>query len=138
MDEDVIKLNLEQQRQEYQARIQAEQEKQESEKLEPKKMGLVFFIAALFFSVIGDLIDFFTGGTIGWLIGLFIDAILALMFGMSSSGRKQFKKMVVGFVGESIPFVAMFPFRTITTIWSFISSRSKIAKKLTSVAQKVT
>ncbi len=128
--EDVIKLNLDQERRAYQDQLQAEQEQNESEAPEPKKMGLIFFLVALFFSVIGDLIDFFTGGTIGWLIGLAIDGILALMFGMSSSGRKQFKKMAIGFVGESIPFVAMLPFRTITTIWSFVSSHSKIIKKI--------
>ena len=138
-EDDLIKLNLDQARNEYNMRMAAEQEEREPYSTKPEeKMGLLFFIAALFFSVIGDLIDFFTAGTIGWLIGLFIDGILALMFGLSKAGRKQFKRMLVAFVGESIPIIGMLPFRTIFLIWSFISSRSKIAKKLTSVAQKVT
>lgn len=135
-EEDIIKLNLDQERTEYNLRMVAEQEEREPYSTKPEeKMGIFFFLAALTLSVIGDLIDFFTAGTIGWLIGLLIDGILAMMFGFSSSGRKQFKKMLIAFIGESIPFIAMLPFRTITTIWSFISSRSKIAKKLTSRAQ---
>ena len=138
-EEDSIKLNLDQARNEYNLRMAAEQEEREPYSTKPEeKMGLLFFITGLFFCVIGDLVDFFTAGTIGWLTGLLIDAILALMFGLSKSGRKQFKRMLVAFVGESIPIIGMLPFRTIFLIWSFISSRSEIAKKLTSVAQKVT
>lgn len=130
-DEDIIKLNLDQERQAYQAQLEAEREQEEPSTEEPdKKMGLLFFLAALFFSVIGDLIDFFTAGTIGWLVGLFIDGILILMFGLSQSGRKQFKRMAIAFVGESIPIVAILPLRTIFLIWSFVGSRSKIIKKV--------
>lgn len=130
-EEDLIKLNLDQERNEYNLRMAAEQEEREPHSTKPEeKMGLLFFLSSLFLSVLGDTIDLFTGGTIGWLTGFFIDGILALMFGLSSSGRKQFKKMAIAFVGESIPIIDMLPFRTITTIWSFASSHSKIIKKV--------
>ena len=132
-DEDLIKLNLDQERTEYNLRMAAEQEEREPHSTKPvEKMSLLFFIGALFFCVIGDLIDFFTAGTIGWLIGLFIDAILALMFGLSKAGRKQFKRMAVGLIGESFPIIAMLPLRTIFLIWSFISSHSKVAGRISS------
>lgn len=130
-DEDLIKLNLDQARNEYNLRMAAEQEEREPYSTKPqKKMGLIFVAFAGILCVVGDAIDLFTAGTIGWLIGLFIDAILALMFGLSSAGRKQFKRMAVGLFGESIPIIAMFPLRTGFLCWAFISSRSKIARKV--------
>lgn len=135
-EEDIIRLNLDQERQAYQARLEAEQEEREPGTTGPQKMGLIFFIGGLFFCVIGDLIDFFTAGTIGWLIGLFIDTALLVMFGLSKAGRKQLKRMLVGLVGESFPIIATLPLRTIFLIWAFIKSRSKIVAEATSVAQK--
>ncbi len=129
-NEEVLKLKLDQERTEYNQRLATEQEEREPYSTKPaEKMGLLFFIFAMFFCVIGDLIDFFTGGTIGWLIGLFIDGILALMFGLSKAGRKQFKRMAVGLIGESFPIIATLPLRTIFLIWSFVSSHSKMARK---------
>ena len=138
MHDDITRLNLDQERRAYQNKLEAEQKEQEMVDSEPEKIGLIFFSVALFLSVVGDLIDFFTVGTIGWLTGLLIDGILALIFGMSKSGRKQFKRMLVAFMAESIPFINMLPFRTIFTIWSFIKSRSKVARRMASVASKVT
>ena len=138
-EEDMVRLNLDQDRQAYQLQLQAEQEEREPYSTKPpEKMGLMFFVIGLFFSVIGDVIDFFTAGTFGWLVGLFIDAILLLMFGLSKSGRKQFKRVVIAVLGESIPVINMLPFRSIIMIWSFIKSRNKIARKVTSTAKAVT
>ncbi len=136
-EDDMIKLRLDQERRADQ--LQAEKKAQESPTAKPKeKMGLIFFLTALFLSIVGDLIDFFTGGTIGWFVGLFIDAILALMFGLSKSGRKQFKRMAIALVGESIPIIDMLPLRTIFLIWSYIKSRSKIIENIDSAAHKIT
>ena len=129
-DEDMIKLNLDQERQAYQAQLEAEQEEREPGTTGPKKMGLIFFAIAGILCVVADVIDFFTGGTIGWFIGLFVDGILLLMFGLSSAGRKQFKRIIGGLVGESFPIIATLPLRTIFLCWAFISSRSKIARKV--------
>ena len=135
-NEDIIRLNLEQARQQDQAQLAAQQE-EEGVTQPQEKMSGVFFFAALTLSVIGDLIDFFTGGTLGWLTGLAIDAILALMFGASNSGRKQLKKMAIAFLAETIPFIDVLPFRTIFTIWSFVSSRSALAQKVASKISKI-
>lgn len=127
-EEDTIRLNLSQERQAYELQLQAEQEEREPDPTKPtEKMGFFFFVAGLLLCVVGDLIDFFTGGTIGWLVGIFIDLILLAMFGMSRSGRGQIKKILIAVVGESIPVVDMLPLRTIFLCWSFIKSRSKIA-----------
>ena len=137
VDEDMIKLNLDQERQAYQARLQEEQEEREPGTTGTEKMGLLLFLPLLFLCVIGDLIDIFTAGTIGWLIGLFIDGILLITIGLTRAGRKQFVRVLIGVFGDSWPFLAIMPFRTAGLVWAFISSRSKIAKKVSSVTKKV-
>ncbi len=120
---------------------QVEQERAEEEKSnqpqKSEKMGVMFFSILLLLFIIGDLIDFFTAGTIGWLIGLFIDGIGLLATGMSKAGRKQFKRIVVGLIGDSIPILAILPFRSIFLTWGFIKSRSTTVQSISSVAQKV-
>lgn len=121
---------------------QSEQESEENQNQpeESQKMGIMFFSIFLLLCVIGDLIDIFTAGTIGWLVGLFIDGIVLLATGMSKAGRKQFKVIVVGLIGDSIPILAVLPFRSIFLTWGFIKSRSSIAtaidRKATSVYNK--
>ena len=83
----------------------------------------MLFVILLILCVIADLIDIITAGTVGWLIGLFVDAVLLLAMGISKSGRKQFKRMVVGVIGDSIPLLAFLPFRSLFLVWSFIKSR---------------
>lgn len=125
-DEETIKLNLNDERVKYQARIEAEKNYKEQD-----KMGVVFFAIMLALCVIGDGIDVFTGGTFGWLIGLFIDAVLLISTGLTKAGRKQFKRILVGALGDSIPILAFLPFRSIFLVWAFIKSRST---KLQSIA----
>ena len=102
-------------------------EEKEAEENEPVPMSWGFFIKVEIVCIIGDLIDFFTAGTLGWLIGLAIDGILFMAVGLSKSGRKQFKRIVVGLLAETIPIIDVLPFRTIFMAWGFIKSRSKIA-----------
>jgi hypothetical protein len=99
---------------------------------EPKKMGIMFFSILLILCVIGDLIDVFTAGTIGWVVGLFIDGILLLATGLSKAGRKQFKRILVGVLGETIPipFLAILPFRSLFLTWSFVKSRYELPVQL--------
>ncbi len=103
---------------ESQKRSEAEAQEKES-----RKMGVMFFSLLLILCVIGDLIDIFTAGTVGWLVGLFIDAVLLIATGLSKSGRKQFKRIVIGVIGDSIPILAILPFRSFFLTWSFINSR---------------
>jgi hypothetical protein len=98
------------------------------------RMGWGFFLFLLLICVILDVIDVVTAGTLGWLIGLFGDLLLSILAGMSKSGRKQFKKLLIGFIGESIPIIDILPLRSIMLIWSFISSRSAILQTIGKVA----
>lgn len=98
----------------------------EEESQKPVPMGVIFFIILLIICLIADLIDIFTGGTLGWVIGLFVDFILLILIGISKSGRKQFKRILAGIIGDSIPFVAFLPLRSIFLIWAFMSSRPKL------------
>lgn len=95
-----------------------------SQPKESQEMGIMFFSILLLLCVIGDLIDIFTAGTIGWLVGLFIDGILLLAIGVSRAGRKQFKRILIGVIGDSIPILAVVPFRSFFLVWSFVKSRS--------------
>lgn len=113
------------------AATQTEPEQPGQEDLpEPAKMGIMFFAILLILCVIADLVDFFTVGTIGWLIGLFVDAILLLSVGLSKGGRKQFKRIVIGVIGDSIPVLAILPFRSLFLIWSFVKSRQALPIQL--------
>ncbi len=120
-------------------RTEADQEEQEknSQPKESPKMGVMFFSILLILCVTGDLIDILTGGTIGWLVGLFIDGIVLLATGMSKAGRKQFKRIVIGLIGDSIPILSILPFRSIFLTWGFVKSRSATVQSISSVAQKV-
>ncbi len=120
----------------YQAKQEREEEEKKNQPQNPEKMGIMFFAILLLLCVIGDLIDIFTGGTIGWFIGLFIDAIVLLATGLSKAGRKQFKRIIIGIIGDSIPILAFLPFRSIFLTWGFIKSRSSTAQKLSSRLSK--
>ncbi|MEK9158371.1 MAG: hypothetical protein AAB638_04300 [Patescibacteria group bacterium] len=122
MNEDEIKLQLEQKRTEDRERLEAEQtEPNISEKTH--RMGTVFFAIMLLLCLVADGIDIFTGGTIGWVIGLFVDAILLISTGITKAGRQRFKTILIGVAGDSIPLLAFFPFRSGFLIWAFIKSR---------------
>ncbi len=109
-----------------------EEERQKKPQQEDKdnQMGVMFFSILLLLCVVGDLIDFFTVGTIGWVIGLFIDAVLLIAGGLNKAGRKQFKKIVVGAIGDSIPILNILPFRSFFLIWSFVNSRYQLPTQL--------
>lgn len=116
----------------YQAGQEREEEEKKNQPQQPKKMGVMFFSILLLLFIIGDLIDIFTAGTIGWLIGLFIDGVGLLATGMSKAGRKQFKRILVGIIGETIPvpFLAILPFRSLFLVWSFVNSRYELPIQL--------
>ncbi len=102
---------------------QTESPQEENQSEAPVKMDTMLFAILLLLCVVADLIDVFTAGTVGWFVGLFVDAILLLALGLSKSGRKQFKRMIIGVIGDSIPVLAFLPFRSFFLIWSFVKSR---------------
>jgi hypothetical protein len=99
------------------------------------RMGWGIFLMALILSLIADAAEIFTGGTLGWFVGLFVDLILLAMLGLSTAGRKQFKRWIWGPLVESIPVLSTIPFiRVGFLIWSFVSSRSKMLQTVSEVA----
>lgn len=116
----------------YQADQEREAEEKENQPQNPEKMGIMFFSILLLLCVVADFIDIITVGTIGWLVGLFVDAILLLSAGLSKAGRKQFKRILLGVIGETIPIplLAVLPFRSLFLTWSFIQSRHELPIQL--------
>lgn len=114
----------------YQNSSTQEEENKENQPETPAKMGTMFFAILLLLCVVADFIDIVTAGTIGWLVGLFVDAILLLSVGISKGGRKQFKKIVIGVIGDSIPILAILPFRSFFLTWSFVQSRYELPIQL--------
>ncbi len=114
-------------------RLLAEEDSARQQEEVEARMGWGIFLTALILSLVADAAEFFTAGTLGWFVGLVIDLILLLMLGLSTAGRKQFKKWIWGPVIETVPLLSTFPFiRVAFLIWSFVSSRSK---KLRAVAE---
>jgi len=105
--------------------IEGEEQKEQNQPEKLERMGIVFFTILLLLCVVADFIDMLTAGTIGWLVGLFVDGILLLATGLTKAGRKQFKKIVAGIIGEKIPFVNILPLRSFFLIWSFVKSRQE-------------
>ncbi len=126
--------NYQEQLESDRALYQADQEREEREKGNqpetPAKMDTMMFAILLLLCVVADFIDMLTIGTIGWLIGLFVDAILLLSVGLSKGGRKQFKRIIVGIIGEKVPILNILPFRSLFLIWSFVKSRYELPIQL--------
>ena len=114
------------------AEQEREDEERENQPEKPARMGMMFFAILLLLCVVADFVDMITVGTIGWLVGLFVDAILLLSAGLSRAGRKQFKRIVIGVIGETvpIPFLAILPFRSFFLVWSFVKSRHELPVQL--------
>lgn len=108
----------------------------EEEGQKPVPMSWLLFLPMLLITVILDIIDIFTGGTVGWFIGIFGDLLLLAVTGISKAGRKQFKRIVIGLLGDSVPIVAFLPIRSIFLIWAFISSRSTKLQAVGQIAGK--
>lgn len=124
-------MSLARQRAEYQIRLEEELAKENElkaleEQLASVKIGWPIFILTFTLAVIADIIDFFTGGTIGWLIGFPIDAILAIILGFNKNGRKQWKKWLAGIAGDSVPVVSTIWLRSVFVLWAFMSSRKAV------------
>jgi len=129
---------------EYEAEIKRQQlwhQRQQEEDLAQQKlraqsrMGWGIFVVALLLSLIADAAEFFTGGTLGWFVGFIVDLILLAMLGLSTAGRKQFKRWIWGPAVETIPILSTFPFIRVGFLtWSFVSSRSTKLQAISQIA----
>ncbi len=130
--EEQFQEQLESDRALSQAEAEKDEEEKENQPETPARMGTMFFAILLLLCIVADFIDIITIGTIGWLVGLFVDAILLLSAGLSKAGRKQFKRILIGVIGETlpIPFLAILPFRSFFLIWSFVKSRYELPIQL--------
>lgn len=113
-----------------QAESEQEEENKETQPKEPVKMGTMFFAILLLLCVVADFIDMLTAGTIGWIIGLFVDGILLFATGLTKAGRKQFKRITVGVIGEKVPIINILPLRSLFLTWSFVKSRYELPIQL--------
>jgi hypothetical protein len=137
--EDQYQYDLALERMKYE-KAQADQADRQAEirKQKESRMGWSVFLIALLLSLIADVVELFTLGTIGWLVGLVIDFILVLILGVSKAGRKQFKKWIWGPLIEKIPIISAIPlFRVGFLIWAFISSRSEKLQAISHVVSKI-
>ncbi len=107
----------------------------QQEETKAARMGWGIFLAALVLSLIADVVEFFTAGTIGWFVGLIVDLILFAMLGFSKAGKKQFKKWIWGPLIEKIPVLATVPFfRAAFLVWAFVSSRNETLQAASKIA----
>lgn len=105
--------------------------RQQQEEQIQGRMGWGIFLVALFLSLIADIVELLTVGTLGWFVGFIIDLILLAMLGLSKAGRKQWKKWVWGPIIEKVPILAAVPlFRAAFLTWAFVSSRSPMLQQL--------
>lgn len=108
---------------------------QQLETREQAKMGWGIFGVALFLSLVADIVELLTLGTIGWFVGFIVDLILLAMLGISKAGRKQWKRWIWGPLIEKIPFLAAIPlFRVGFLVWAFVASRSTTVQQVSSAA----
>lgn len=97
---------------------------------EEKKMGVVSFLFGLtFLAIPADAAEFFTGGTLGWLVGLCADILLYVLFSVTSASKSQMRKFLISAGIEKIPTLpSALPIRSIVLIWMFFSSRDIVKK----------
>lgn len=113
-----------------QAESDREEDERKSQPQESQKMGTMFFLILLLLCIVADFVDMLTAGTIGWLLGLLVDGILLLSAGLSKAGRKQFKRIIIGVIGEKVPILNILPLRSLFLIWSFVNSRYELPIQL--------
>jgi hypothetical protein len=122
------------------ARMQMAQQQREQSMPSQQREGMRFgtFLFFLVPSIVADIVDFVTAGTIGWIIGIAVDAILLIGLGFSKNKkRSQVYKILAGLGLETVlPVLGMLPFRTIFVVWAYASEKPKVQKAM-GVATKV-
>ncbi len=114
---------LERERNTPQADTGDEEEQNQPKELE--RMSITLFAILLSLCIVADFIDMLTAGTIGWIVGIFVDGILLIATGLTKAGRKQFKRILIGVIGEKVPLINILPLRSFFLIWSFVKSRQE-------------
>ncbi|MEK7600652.1 MAG: hypothetical protein AAB463_01655 [Patescibacteria group bacterium] len=105
---------------------------------EEKKMGIVSFLFGLtFLALPADAAEFFTGGTLGWLVGLCADILLYVLFSVTSASKSQMRKFLIAAGIEKIPTLpSALPIRSIVLIWMYFSSRDVVRKTVSKVVER--
>ena len=86
-----------------------------------KEMSTFFFVCWLIAFLIIDLIEIFTAGTIGWIVGILGNILFFLIVRQKKLGKDKIQKILVGLIGDSIPFLDILPLRTLSLIWAHLS-----------------
>jgi hypothetical protein len=107
-----------------------QQEAQASPGQHREGMSFKTFLLFLIPSIIADIVDLVTAGTIGWAIGIAVDALLLIGLGFSKNKKKaQVYKVLAGLGLETVlPVLSMLPFRTLFVIWAYASEKPKMRK----------
>ncbi|MEK7515294.1 MAG: hypothetical protein AAB608_02880 [Patescibacteria group bacterium] len=102
---------------------------------EEKKMGLISFLFGLtFLAIPADAAEFFTGGTLGWFVGLCADILLYVLFSVTSASKSQMRRFLIAAGIEKIPTLpSALPIRSIVLIWTYLSSRTIVQKAVSRV-----
>lgn len=103
-----------------QARQEGDEASEEKVKNEGKRLSLFAFVCFLIFFLILDAIDFFTVGTVGWVIGLIGDGIAWYVLHQNKTNREQYRKILIGMFGDTIPVLSTLPLRSIVLVWTYI------------------
>ena len=114
------------------------------------QVGVVFFGIILALFIITDGVEFFTGGTVGWVLGQVIDFLVAPVlflfyssftgkniFGSSRQGRMRLRNMLVALAGESMPIMGALPLRSVLWGWTHFATSPRATRWLGQAARVV-
>ncbi|MEK7124992.1 MAG: hypothetical protein AAB864_01160 [Patescibacteria group bacterium] len=122
--EEQVQVELERQRQRGLQPAEGGQSGQADSSQREESLGWVVSFCLIVVSLIGDAVEIMTIGTLGWFVGLLCDGILLVVLGFTKSGKKHFRRVLVGVFGELIPGLNILPLRTVFVLWAIIKSRS--------------
>lgn len=126
-DDEITRLQLDQDRIEYQRRLEAEQEQREPDSTkQPRMMGWGILLFSLFLILIQTGIEWATAGTVGWFIGAPISLILWFILKPYRESMKDARRFLdLTLFWTAIPLVDVLPMDLIGVIFAFIVSRRK-------------
>lgn len=137
MDDEIIRLNLDQQRREYQERLEMEQDEREAETTGPKKMGTGVFLIAMLLACLILGIEWLSWGTLGWLLAVPINIGSWFILRPYNKALKRGKWILgTSLVTDSFPFVGVIPVDMLGIIYVYLQSHSAAAEHLAKLSEK--
>jgi hypothetical protein len=137
-DEDIIRLNLDQERQAYEAKLEEEQEAREPESTGPKKMGTGVFLFALILTFIQFAVEIPDAGLLGWVVAAPISILLWFLLRPYNKSLKSGRWILGSLLAwDAIPFISLIPVDIFAIIYVYVKSRSAVAEHLENLANKV-